>query len=440
MTTTKCVFVILLMTFCITTTACTSDTQMRFDLGDQPSVDGYFGVDTSVVYGEVQAYGFDGGNRPVSYDGAELNGGVTADGPFLFSVRAAEGDYRVRVLVGREDAESATSIKAELRRYVVRPQKLKAGETKWVEFGVNVRTPALPDGGEVRITKREVGTRTWDDRLTLEFLGDAPAVSAIEIEPDPDAVTVYLAGDSTVVDQLGEPWAGWGQMLPVFFKPGVVVANHAESGRAVSSFTAERRFEKIMSTLKAGDYVFMQFGHNDMKEKGEGMGPFQNYQKGLRAFIKAIRERGATPVLVTSMHRRWFNKDGTIQQTFGDYPEAMHQLAEQEGVALIDLQVMSRAFYEALGPERSKAAFVHYPAGTFPGQDKRLKDDTHHNNYGAYVLARCVVEGIKDLDLPLASDLADDLPAFDPANPPLPDQVDVPLSYIKPIEEKPTGD
>ena len=297
---------------------------------------------------------------------------------------------------------------------MIRPQVLEAGEKKWVEFDVNVRMPALPDGRTVKINQREVGIRTWDDRLTLEFLGDVPAVSTIEIEPNPEAVVVYLAGDSTVVDQLGVPWAGWGQMLPVFFKPGVVVANHAESGRTVRSFTWEHRFEKIMSTLKAGDYVFMQFGHNDMKEKGEGIGPFESYQDGLRAFIDAIRERGATPVLVTPMHRRWFQKEGTIQQTFGDYPEAMRQVAEQKGVALIDLQVSSRAFYEALGPEGSKAAFVHYPAGTYPGQDKRLKDDTHHNNYGAYVLARCVVEGIREAGLPLADELVADLAVFDP--------------------------
>lgn len=423
-------------------TACTAAAEThtwRFDLGQPNAAEGYTAVTPTTVYSKDQPFGYDGGNKPHAFNGAKLTDGWTADGPFSFSAKLPEGNYRVRVMLGDPGQPSQTAIKAEARRYVIRPQNLQAGETEWVEFDVNVRTPALPDGGQVRINQREVGTRTWDDRLTLEFLGDHPAVDAIEITPDPDATAVYLAGDSTVVDGREEPWSGWGQMLPIFFKPGVVIANHAESGRTVSSFTAERRFEKIMSTLKKGDYVFMQFGHNDMKEHGEGKGPFLNYQSGLRAFVKAIRERGATPVLVTPMHRRWFNKDGTIKQTFGDYPKAMRQLAEQEHIPLIDLQVYSRAFYEALGPDGSKIAFVQYPAGTYPGQDKPLKDNTHHNNYGAYVLARCVVKGIRDAKLPLADKLVGNLPNFDPANPPTPDQVDVPPSYVKPIGEKPEG-
>ena len=117
------------------------------------------------------------------------------------------------------------------------------------------------------------------------------------------------------------------------------------------------------------------------------------------------------------MHRRRFNGDGTIQPTHGDYPQAVRQVAAEQNVPLIDLQAMSKQLYEALGPERSKRAFVHYPANTWPGQEQPLKDDTHFNEYGGELLARCVVEGLRRLQHPLAEHVADDVPSFDPSEP-----------------------
>src|SRR5438045_2284525 len=134
-------------------------------------------------------------------------------------------------------------------------------------------------------------------------------------------------------------------------------------------------------------------------------------------YINAARERRAIPVLVTSMHRRNFDDQGKIVNTLGDYPEAMRQLSKQENIPLIDLNRMSKELYEALGPEGTLKAFVHYPAGTFPGQDKELKDDTHFNSYGAYELARCVIQGIKASKLPVAKYLADEVAGFDPNHP-----------------------
>ncbi|MEO8624660.1 MAG: hypothetical protein ABI625_26495, partial [bacterium] len=126
---------------------------------------------------------------------------------------------------------------------------------------------------------------------------------------------------------------------------------------------------------------------------------------------------GATPVLVTSMHRRQFDSSGVIVNTLGDYPEAVRQTASEEHVALIDLNAMSKQFYEALGPDRSKKAFVHYPAGTYPDQVADLKDDTHFNNYGAYELARMVVAALRKTSLPLARELLPDARVFDPSHP-----------------------
>jgi lysophospholipase L1-like esterase len=219
-------------------------------------------------------------------------------------------------------------------------------------------------------------------------------------------------------------------MLPRFFKPGVAIANYAESGEALRSFTAEKRLEKLLTQMHRGDYLFIQFAHNDQKPGGAYVEAFTTYKEWLKRFIAEARQRGATPVLVTSMHRRSFGEDGKIRNTLGDYPEAMRQTAREENVPLIDLNVMSKAFYEALGPEGSKKAFVIYPAGTFPGQDRELKDDTHFNSYGAYELAKCIVEGIKSAKLDLAGFLIGDTPAFDPSHPDPVDRVRMPLSPV----------
>jgi lysophospholipase L1-like esterase len=202
-------------------------------------------------------------------------------------------------------------------------------------------------------------------------------------------------------------------MLPRFFKPGVAVANHAESGETLRAFAAEKRLDKVLSTMKAGDYLFIQFGHNDMKERGEGVGAFTTYAKSLEHDIAQARGKGAIPVLLTPMHRRTFDADGKITNSLGDYPEAVRRTAREQNVPLIDLNAMSKPFYEALGPEGSKKAFV---------------DNTHHNNYGSYELARCVVEGIKRNGLDLAKHLVDDLPPFDPVHPDPIERFGVPAS------------
>jgi lysophospholipase L1-like esterase len=169
--------------------------------------------------------------------------------------------------------------------------------------------------------------------------------------------------------------------------------------------------------MKAGDYLFIEFGHNDQKQKGEGVGPFTSYKRDLKFFISEVRKKGGIPVLVTSMHRRNFDSTGHIVNTLGDYPEAVRQTAKEENVALIDLNAMSKVLYEAWGPEKSIKAFVHYPANTFPGQKTELKDNTHFNTYGAWQIAKCIMKGIKDAKLDIGKYLRKDITAFDPAKP-----------------------
>ena len=353
----------------------------------------------------------------------------------VFAVKLPEGNYDVAVAYQTAEAAAAATVKAEARRLMVHRQTDAGSAAR--TFTVAVFTSALPGGGMIGVKGGEVDSETWNDRLTLEFLPDASAVSGLIIRPAPKAVTVFVAGDSTVTDQGGEPWGGWGQMLPRFFQPGVAVANYAGSGRALFSFRGERRLEKIHAVMKPGDYLFIQFGHNDQKDKAEGAGPFTTYQANLKQYVAATRAKGGIPVLVTPMERRRWS-DGKPGETLGAYAEAVRQVAAEDKVALVDLHAMSLRLYGALGEEGSKRAFVHYPANTFPGRAEKLADNTHHNAYGAYELARCVVEGIRQSVPELAARLRDDAGAFDPSKPDAVDVVAIPPSPRIAID-KPEG-
>jgi len=340
----------------------------------------------------------------------------TSDKPFFFSVAAVDGDYKVTIVLGG-DKPSTNTLRAESRRLLLMEKSLPAGASDSETFVVNVRLPRIAGTGQdVKLKPREIGALDWDSKLTLEFNGEHPSVRSIAIERVSNIPTVYLAGDSTVVDQDKEPWAAWGQMLPLFVTAKVSIANNAESGETIKSFVGERRYAKIMSTIKRGDYLLIQFAHNDQKP-GAGFVPIPEYKDLMRKFIADARAKGATPMLVTAMNRRNFDDAGKIRMTLGDYPQATRDLAAEEKVGLIDLNAMSKTLFEAMGPDGTLKAFVHYPAGTFPGQDAELKDDTHFNAYGAYELARAIVQAIRDQHLPLEQYLRPGIPAFDPAHP-----------------------
>ena len=341
----------------------------------------------------------------------------TAD-PFYFSVRVPDGNYRVRVVLGGIK-NSSTTVRAEGRRLMMdNVTTKKKKDTKTIEFTVNKRSPLIEGDKRVKIKDREKDYLAWDDKLTLEFNGDQPAVQSIHIERDDKVPTVYLCGNSTVVDQNNEPWASWGQMITRWFGPEVAISNHAESGLTARTFIGSFRLDKILQTLKPGDYVFVEFGHNDEKEKRPGDGAWYHYVYQLKIFIDQVRQKGAQIVFCTPTQRRQFENDNkTIRNTHGDFPAAMKQVAEREQVPLIDLNQMTKTFFEALGYENSKRALVHYPANTFPNQPKELADNTHFNPYGAYEVAKCVVMGIKQLKLPLADYLRSDWRDFNPARP-----------------------
>lgn len=342
------------------------------------------------------------------------DGFCASDKPFFFSLPLAEGSYRITIRFGSQQP-SETTVRAEARRLMIERIVTKPGKILTRSFDVNLRVPQIGADANhvVKLKPREIGNMDWDTKLTLEFNGDHPSIQSIAIAPLKET-TVYLAGDSTVVDQDVEPWAAWGQMLPRFFEQGVVIANHAESGETIRSFIAEQRYAKVMSQIQPGDYLFIQFGHNDQKPAAVSL---DEYKVLLAGYIAQTRAKGATPVLVTSMNRRTFDAAGKITNSLAPYTEAVREIAAEQNATLIHLNAMSKILFEALGPDASMKAFMHYPANSFPNQTEAISDDTHFNSYGAYELARCIVKGITDSKLPLKKFLNKDLLPFDPAHP-----------------------
>ena len=344
---------------------------------------------------------------------------VKSNAPFTRNIEVPDGNYKVTIVLGSKKKAGKTVVRAENRRLMVDEVATKKGQFKTVEFVVNKRTPEIEKGKRAKVKDREKNYNTWDNAINLEFTGAAPAVKEVKIERDTTATTIFLCGNSTVVDQPYEPWASWGQMIPRWFGPEVSISNNAESGLTAASFLGSYRLDKILTMMKKGDYVICEFGHNDQKEKMAGAGAWYNFSYNLKVFIDKVRAKGGNIIFVTPTQRRRFD-DAThskILETHGDYPDAMRAVAKREGVPVIELHDMTRTFFEALGYENSKKALVHYPANTFPGQDKPLADNTHFNPYGAYEIAKMVVMGMKQLNLPIVKYLRSDWKDFNPAQP-----------------------
>lgn len=392
----------------------------KFDFGPGKVGKNYIQILPTTSFSNNNKYGFDLDSQVEGFNRGGKNvlqsDLVRSDKPFYFSIAVPEGNYKITLTLGDTEKASLTTVKAESRRLMLENVKTKAGEFVVKSFIVNIKSKNINDGRTVGLKPRELTKLDWDDKLTLEF-DHQTALTAMEISKVEDQITVFLAGNSTVVNQENEPWASWGQMIPRFFKPGVAFANHAESGLTLGSFQGSRRLDKILSIAKPGDYLFIEFGHNDQKEKGVNDGAYKSYTDRLRYFVSEFKKKGGIPVIVTSTSRRSFGADGKTQNTLGDFPDAARKVAAAENVALIDLNAMTAKLYDALGEEQSKKALVHYPANSYPGQDKPLADNTHFNPYGAYEIAKCVVLGIKTQKLEISKYIVNDFPYFDPSKP-----------------------
>jgi len=380
---------------------------LKFDFSAGPAKPGYTRVAPTAMYADDPGYGYEPGAQVSIGDKGNT---TTSDKPFLFSAKVAEGNYNVIVTFGDSTVATTTTLKAESGRLMDMRVQVPAGQVVERTFTTNVRTPHLPKLPTNATGREEVSldqfdpssSRDWDDKLTVEVVSPHAALRTIEIVSAPTAPTVFLAGDSTITDRDGGSGISWGQMLSVFFKPGVAVANNGQSGETMKSFMNALRLDKILSQMKKGDYLFIQFIHNDSKASWPQtyVEPETTYKAYLKVYIAETRLRGATPVLVTAMDR---GARGTGAPTHGHdgYPQAMREVAEEEHVPFIDLYSMSDTFYESAGADAGKI----------------LADGTHSTAYGGYEFAKCIATGIKQNKLDLANYIVDGFKDFDPTHP-----------------------
>lgn len=285
------------------------------------------------------------------------------------------GTYDVTVRLGGESAAS-TAITGETRRSLLPETPTAAGRPVTRSFTVNVRTPeGEPTGPD--------GTPGLD--LTLG--GAAPALADIRVTPAHLTRQIFLIGDSTVCDQPGDPYSGWGQQLPQFLRKGVSVANYADSGESTVTYLENPLLWGTAEPLiHPGDLVLVQLAHND-KTTDEA-----TYRANLETLVAGIRDRGGRPVLVTPIVRRWFNADGTLNNDIAllvnglgvDLPGVIRSVAATEGVTLIDLTAQTKALVESLGVEGSKALYLY----------NEKKDNTHTSAHGATVYAGLVRDAL----------------------------------------------
>nr|WP_281282184.1 SGNH/GDSL hydrolase family protein [Pseudarthrobacter phenanthrenivorans] len=364
----------------------------KFDFGPGDTADGYTAVGPGAEYTTEAKFGFTdtsvtsgtdrGTGDPLRSDFVQAQGST-------FLVDLPNGDYTVKLIAGDAVESTNIAITAEKMAKVQATDK-PAGQYLEMEFPIS-----LVDG-----------------QLNLDFTGSAAKINSLVIAARaPRTATtdpgVYLAGDSTVqtYDPGYVPQAGWGQMIERYFDSGVSFKNHAIGGRSSKNFITQGRLDEILRVINPGDYLMVQFGHNDATiGVDDRYASPADYKEYLRTYVNGARQRGATPVLVTPVGRRDFDEaTGKFRVSFPEYVAKMQELAVEENVALVDLSALSRAYYDEIGPEDTKSVFLHVDAGVYPNRPTGTVDNTHFQEYGAIQIARLVAGGVKQLSVPLAS-------------------------------------
>ena len=224
--------------------------------------------------------------------------------------------------------------------------------------------------------------------------------------------TIYGIGDSTMANKIKpeeNPERGWGQMLPLFFNDNILIDNRAVNGRSTKSFIAEKRWDAIYKLLKPGDYVFIQFGHNDAKEKDSlrYTNPHTAYRHNLIRFVNDTREKGATPIIFSSIVRRNFNENGVLISTHGDYTMEARLVAQEYKVPFIDMEYYTELLEMKYGPEKSKELHLHYKPREISFFPEGKEDNTHLNVKGATEVAKIAVNELKKMNLDLVKYIKD---------------------------------
>jgi lysophospholipase L1-like esterase len=238
-------------------------------------------------------------------------------------------------------------------------------------------------------------------------------VFAADTEPPSHSIwkrppAIFMVGDSTMsIKPLSppQPERGWGQMLPLYFRPEVKISDVAMNGRSSKSFRDEGRWDPVLKELRRGDYVIIQFGHNDEKQQDPKRytEPFGSFKQNLERYVREVRQKHGNPVLATPVARRAFTNQNELRDTHGDYARAVRQVAAEQKVPLLDLQRDTTALLQELGPERSKKMFMWFEPGEYASIPDGRKDDTHFNAYGASRVCDLAVEEMKTVAPELAA-------------------------------------
>ncbi|WP_305852491.1 rhamnogalacturonan lyase family protein [Gracilibacillus caseinilyticus] len=372
-----------------------TDTEvMQFDFGkeDNGASDGYIGISDQTKYSEDAGYGFlDTANVSSFTTDAEdtvQSTGVTYSDT-AFEVDLEPGDYEVTVIAGDSAEESNVGVKVESIQKV---QNTTFSSSEYMERTFEI---ALIDG-----------------KLSVALTGNTPKINGLVIRKlsersASENPTVYVASDSTAqtYDPYWKPQAGWGQMLDRFFTDDITVANHAIGGRSSKTFITEGRYDTILREMKPKDYLLIQFGHNDATiSRPERYTTVEEYKGYLEDYVEGVRQRGAIPILVTPVNRRDYDSEtGEFNVSFPEYKEGMEEVAEDLDVLLVDLNQRSRSYFNKVGPEGTKAIFLHADPGIYDAFPNGVEDNTHFQEYGAIQVARLLSEGIESLDTELAS-------------------------------------
>lgn len=240
--------------------------------------------------------------------------------------------------------------------------------------------------------------------IKIYILVIAFVVSAFKLANE-KPVKVWLIGDSTIAQKQSNkyPETGWGMPFANYFTADVQVKNKAKNGRSTRTFLQENLWQPIVDSLQEGDYVFIQFGHNDESQKHpDRYTSPEDYRINLLRFINETKAKNATPILITPVSRRYFDKEGKIKQTHLPYSDVVRKLAKEQQVSMIDLDEMSRNLYQQFGDEDSKLLFLDFPAGLHPNYPDGVKDGTHFNEYGARRIAELVLQEINKQQIGLA--------------------------------------
>lgn len=245
------------------------------------------------------------------------------------------------------------------------------------------------------------------------IIGTGIFITLFSILTPRNKITVFIAGDSTAANKevKAYPETGWGMPFAYFFDSTVTVDNRAKNGRSTRTFISEGLWKKLIDDVKEGDYVLIQFGHNDeVKEKTDRYTPPDEFKINLARFITETRNKKAIPVLITPVTRRQFDSAGNIKETHKLYSDIVREVAQQYNVALIDLDEKSRALVQKFGPENSRLLYMQLEPGEHPNYPEGRNDNTHFNELGARKMAELVLWSIKDLHLDLANHIRPPLP------------------------------